>query len=364
MSRARKTFALFILMSLLSGVEAFAKEYYEFYEEGLAAVRNKQWSVVIEKMNAAINIEPNENKRARSYGANFFAYHPYYYRGIAYFNLNQYQLAIDDLQKALGTGKENLGTPESWVLRAEQRMMREPPPVAPPTTQTVAVTQPPTQTVPVTPPPTQTTVATDPALAGARQRAEGLIAQAQQKQSAATKSRASSLAAGDFTTASQTFSQAQQRRASARTSGDWNEVGNLADQASRQFDLAISNAKLASAGQPATTTTQASPVVVAGDNVAIRASLRSALSLYFEGDFEASSKLLEGLSGQQASNPMILAFLGAARYNSYVLSGGKQEEKKALATDAFRRAKQIKPGLELSAKYFSPRVRNFYESVN
>jgi cytidyltransferase-like protein len=37
---------------------------------------------------------------------------------------------------------------------------------------------------------------------------------------------------------------------------------------------------------------------------------------------------------------------------------------RVVAEFAFRHARQIKSGLKLSDKYFSPRVRNFYESLN
>jgi hypothetical protein len=96
---------------------------------------------------------------------------------------------------------------------------------------------------------------------------------------------------------------------------------------------------------------------------ALKAKVRDALRAYFAGDFQRSEIALELLSKEQESNAMIWAFLGASRYNGYILSGEANGGMKSGAEDAFRRARRIKPSLQLNAKYFSPRVRNFYESI-
>ncbi|MGA8810226.1 MAG: hypothetical protein WB973_20335, partial [Thermoanaerobaculia bacterium] len=73
------------LALLLASTAAFAS-WYDDYDDGLKAARSGQWSTVISKMTAAINGNPKENDKARSYGAIFINYHPYYYRGVAYLN--------------------------------------------------------------------------------------------------------------------------------------------------------------------------------------------------------------------------------------------------------------------------------------
>lgn len=348
--------ALFVLAT-----PALAKEYYESYEDGLKAVDKKDWNAVISLMTEAINKVPEENKRARSYGANFFAYHPYYYRGIAYYNTGQYEKAISDLQKALGNGKINLGTPESWVLRAEQRIL--------------AGQSTPTPTPTPTPVPVTPTV--DPNLAPARKRAEDLMATADQKVNQARSARAHTLAASDFNAAQQRLVDARSRSINATTAADWNEVATLADQASRQFDLAISNAKIAAAQQtPTTTTPTPTPVTTtpvstptpvttpATGTAGMKPKVRDALNYYFSGQFDRSEFEFEQLARDASSNPMIWAFLGASRYSNYILRGESREDLRRGAADAFRRAKEIKPGMQLDQKYFSSRIRNFYESVN
>jgi tetratricopeptide (TPR) repeat protein len=298
MSRASLAILLAFAIVLLGAGAAMAEEFYESYDAGLKAVESKDWNTVVTKMTEAIRKNPKENRRERSYGANFFPYHPYYYRGIAYFNLGKYPEAIEDLQKALGTGRVNLGTPESWVLRAEDRMRYNPPPQQPPPT-TTQVTQQPTQ-----PPPTTT----------------------QQQPPAQQPTRPQQQPPAQQPTRPQQQPPAQQPTRPQQ--------------------------------QPPTV-----PVPTT-DTGALKAKVRDALRAYFNGDFQRSEIALDLLTKEQESNAMIWAFLGASKYNGYILSGESNGSMKSGAEEAFRRARQLKPSLQLNAKYFSPRVRNFYESVD
>lgn len=295
MTRASRILAFALLLVLLGSGVAHAKEFYESYEEGLKSVQSKNWNDVITKMTEAIGKNPKENKKERSYGANFFPYHPYYYRGIAYFNLGKYEEAIADLQRALGVGKVNLGTPDSWVLRAESRMAMgmgggttTPPPPPPTATQVVVIPPPPppptaTQVV-VVPPPTTTRPPVIPPPTTTR--------------------------------------------------------------------------------PPVTTTPTTTPPVPPVTTGGLKAKVRDALRSYFNGDFQRSEIALDLLSKEQQSNAMIWAFLGASKYNTYILSGEANGSMKLGAEEAFRKARQLKPSMQLNAKYFSPRVRNFFESIN
>ena len=288
MTRASRILVCALLLVLLGSGVAHAKEFYESYDEGLRAVESKNWNDVVTKMTEAINKNPKENRKERSYGANFFPYHPYYYRGIAYFNLGKYEQAIADLQRALGVGRVNLGTPDSWVLRAEQRMAmgmgggQQTPPPPPTATQAVVVPPPP-------PPPTQVVVVPPP-----------------------TTTRPPVVPPPTTT-------------------------------------------------RPPVTTTPVTTPVTAGT---LKAKVRDALRAYFNGDFQRSELALDLLSKEQGSNAMIWAFLGASKYNTYILSGESNGSMKLGAEEAFRKARQLKPSMQLNAKYFSPRVRNFFESIN
>jgi tetratricopeptide (TPR) repeat protein len=360
MRHVRKSI-LALLAFFVLATPVLAKEYYEFYEDGLKAMAKKDYATVISLMTEAINREPEENKRARSYGANFFAYHPYYYRGIAHYNTGQYEKAITDLQRALDNGKINLGTPESWVVRAEQRILagqQAPPPTTPPVS-----------------PPSPVTPQVDPALAPARKQAEDLMAAADQKASQARSARANTLAASDYGAAQQKLVNARSRSVSAGTTADWNEVARLADQAGRQFDLAIASARAAAQQTPVTpppvirptttaTTRPTTTPATSGSTAAMKTKVREALNYYFSGQFDRSEFQFEQLTREAASNPMVWAFLGASRYSHYILEGESRDDLRRGAADAFKRAREIKPGLRLDDKYFSSRIRNFYESVN
>ena len=92
MSRA-KFFAVALLVLLLPAGAAMAS-WYDDYDQGVAAVRRGDWGTVISKMSSAIKGNAKEANSARTYGAIFINYHPYYYRGVAYLNTGKFEQAI------------------------------------------------------------------------------------------------------------------------------------------------------------------------------------------------------------------------------------------------------------------------------
>ena len=119
----RKLAVALLAVSLTAGV-AMAAEWYDNYDEGIAAVRKGQWQTVVQKMSAAIGAKSQENDKLRAYGTLFYNYHPYYYRAVAYLNLGQYEKAITDLQQTSGPGEENLGSRFLQTLDAHARRER------------------------------------------------------------------------------------------------------------------------------------------------------------------------------------------------------------------------------------------------
>src|SRR5437763_14733739 len=109
------------LAVLLTASAAFAS-WYDDYDDGLKAARNGQWSAVIQKMTAAINGNPKENDKARTYGAIFINYHPYYYRAVANLNLGRYEQAVTDLEKTSGPGPEDLGGIDTLMQKAKAKL--------------------------------------------------------------------------------------------------------------------------------------------------------------------------------------------------------------------------------------------------
>src|ERR1051325_6579057 len=127
-------FVAFFIATFFIATGAMAS-WYDDYDAGLNAARKGQWSTVIQKMTAAIGGNPKENDKARTYGAIFISYHPYYYRGIAYLNTGKFEQAIADLERAEGIGDENLGSIQVNMGRAQQKLAAastpEPQPPAP-----------------------------------------------------------------------------------------------------------------------------------------------------------------------------------------------------------------------------------------
>jgi hypothetical protein len=345
--------ALLILV-LLSASPLMAKEWYDSYAEGIKAARAKNWSLVVSKMNEAIAKKPNEGDRERTYGAIFLNYKPYYYRGVAHLNLGNMNEAVRDLERTAGPGELELGSTDSLISKA-QRGTQQPPPVNNPTTTTQAPIHTPT---PTPKPPGPITPTVDPNIEPARRRAEALISGAQQKREEAVSREAQAHAASQFNTAQNLLLQAESRRANADSAADWKAVGDLADRSQRTFSLATSTA------QAALTKAQTNVNAVAEDVLSpMKKQLRGALEDYFNGNFDRAASSFEALSKSLRNNASIHAYLGASYYYSWYLGGNSEPDKLNNAKKAFSQVRRLNPSMKLSSKYFSPRVRKYYDSV-
>src|SRR6185369_10283477 len=63
-----------------------------------------------------------ESNSARTYGAIFINYHPYYYRGVAYLQTGKYEQAISDFEKTSGPGETDLGPLGDLMQRAKTKL--------------------------------------------------------------------------------------------------------------------------------------------------------------------------------------------------------------------------------------------------
>lgn len=357
---------LLTILLIASSLELHARQWFDVYREGIDAAKRQNWSVVIQKMNEAIALKPQEEARARTYGAIFIAYRPYYYRGIAHLSLGQTAEGVADLERTGGPGELNLGGVETMLVQARQTLAaqaaaQQPDPTPPVTTPTPAQPTP----RPADPPPTQTpsrpapsVPSVDPALAPARTRAESLMTRANRTLQEARRAQAPSLAADQYTTGERLLLEASSAQSSADSTAEWNRVASLADRAQRSLAASVTSASIAS-NASRTLPSQTTDEVLADT----RAQLRDALESYFGGRFSEAARALESLSRNDGrSYPMVWAFLGAAHYYEYYLEGERDQAKREAALAAFRRARSLDPSLELSSRYFSPRVQRFYES--
>ncbi len=352
----RRTITLALMMVVFAATSAHASWYDDYYA-GVAAARAGNWKTVVTKMNAAIAGNKSESNRARTYGAIFINYHPYYYRGIAYLNTGQYDQAIADLEKTSGAGELDLGPIGAHLERAKRQLAAasEPEPVRP--------TPVPTQTVePTRPTPVQPTQpAIDPAL---RQRASAAIASTKQKLQAAQQRRAAG--SPQYTQAMTIFTDASARNASARTNDDLHSVIQLADNAGDLADLAMPpNVPTPPPLNPGVTPSPITPKPVAAANAALEdhsEELKRALELYFAGEFEDAARGFEQLTRKMPTNGWIWAFLGASQYSQYAFEA--EESYRAAATKSFQKAKQLRTWKGgLPTKYFSKRIRKAFEDT-
>ncbi len=345
MTTRARTLAV-VLFTLVVASAAHAS-WYDDYDAGLAAVRAGNWQTVITKMSAAIKGNANESNKARTYGAIFINYHPYYYRGVAYLNVGRYEQAIADLERTSGPGQENLGSIGELMSSAKRQLAQsapEPEPVKPEPVRPV-VTQP--QPQPVQPAVPQI----DPAL---RQRAASALAAAKQKLQQAQKRAPSS---AQYTQAVGIFTDATTRNATAKNNDDLNAIITLAGNAGDLADLAMP----ANVPAPVVAPTPSKPVVAADAVLSdYKQQLRRALENYFNGEFDDATRQFADLSNKLPKNGWIWAFLGASQYSLYAFEA--DENYRAAALRSFRKAKQLRTFGKggLPDKYFSKRIRRAY----
>jgi tetratricopeptide (TPR) repeat protein len=328
--------------------------WYDDYDAGINAVRKGQWSTVIAKMSAAIAANPKENDKARTYGAIFISYHPYYYRGVAYLNTGNYEKAIADLERAEGAGEENLGGIETLMGRAKSKLAAASAPEPQPPAPQPAVVQPqPRPAVPVPQPAVQPAAPSiDPAL---RQQAAAALNEAKNHLTSAQGRKAT--ASPSYQQATQQLTNAIALNGTAKSNDDLRQVINLAQSAASIADLAV--APGAPAVAPPPTRPVAASTMVLGDTAK---RVRQALESYFRGDFDDAASAFQRLSAEMPKNGWIYAFLGASQYSQYAFEA--DEKYKNAALESFRKAKQYgkwKNGLP--EKYFSRRIRRVFANA-
>ncbi len=99
----RRLVCLIILFLIAWGqVAKAAKEWYDYYQDGLQAMKNQRWREAIENFEKAIAENPQPRKRVVTPGNWILTdYYPYLQLGIAYLRLGQPEIAEKYLNKAL-----------------------------------------------------------------------------------------------------------------------------------------------------------------------------------------------------------------------------------------------------------------------
>jgi tetratricopeptide (TPR) repeat protein len=341
---------------VLAATAALAS-WYDDYDQGLDAVRRGQWQTVVAKMTAAINGNSKENDKARTYGAIFINYHPYYYRGVAHLNLGHYEQAVADFERTSGPGPEDLGNIDTLMGKAKSKLAAatapEPTPQPQPQPQPV---RPAPVPLPVPAPVQPAAPSIDP---GLRQQVTNEINNARGRMGAAQQRKASG--APQFAQATQALADANTRSATAKSNDDLRAALASAQNAALLFDAAAAPAAVATVPAPVPQPSRptAASSLVLGDT---SRRVRSALQQYFNGEFEEAARAFQSLSGELPNNGWIYAFLGASQYSVYAFE--TDENYKTAAVDSFKKARRygkFKDGLP--AKYFSRRIRRAFEAT-
>jgi len=317
--------------------------WYDDYDAGVNAIRKGQWSVAVQRMTAAINANPTEHDRARTYGNIFISNHPYYYRGVANLNLGKYEQAIHDFEQARGVGEVDQGSIETLMQRARTKLDASKPP---PVTDTVVTT---TTAVTIThPPPPPPPPSIDPAL---RQRARAAIDDAKRHLDEAKNRKAGGTQ--PYNDAVKAIADANTRSALAKSNDDLNAAiaiaGNAAMMADAAQPLSI---------QQQTKETGANKIILGPTDRLVH----RALTNYFAGEFDAASSDFMKLTEQMPKNAWVWAFLGASQYSQYAFEA--DEKYRMSAMESFRQAKRLhnwKDGLP--SRYFSKRIRRVFDSA-
>lgn len=342
-------FAVMIVIVLAAAGGLANASWYDDYDAGLVAVRKGQWSVVLDRMTKAIAGNPNENNKARTYGAIFINYHPYYYRGVANLNLGRYEQAVADLEKTTGPGPENLGSIDVLIQNAKLKLAAASEPVAP-------VPEPRSQPVVPVPAPQPATPVIDAALRG---RAQAALQQARSRIEAARDRNATGTS--QFQSALQQFTDANTRLAAAKSNDDLNAIIAVAENVMLIADSAVApQVPATSTATAGTTRTGGAANVVLAD---ASRRVREALESYFRGDFDVAASMFSRLAKDMPTNGWIWAFLGASQYSRYAFEADERYRTQAL--EAFRKARTYgRWGRDgLPSKYFSRRIRRAFNET-
>ncbi|HEX9161901.1 MAG TPA: hypothetical protein VF980_09370 [Thermoanaerobaculia bacterium] len=349
--KAVRLSVLALLCALVSAGIALAS-WYDDYDAGVDAALKGQWQTVVQKMTAAINGNPNESNKARTYGAIFINYHPYYYRGVAYLNLGKYQQAISDFERTSGPGAEDLGSLDALMQRAKDRLAAA---TATPPLETAR----PQVTTTVAPAPSTTQ---QPAIDNAlRTRARAALDQAKTHLQSAQQRKATT--SQQYQSALNAYTAANSRLATVKNNDDLNAIIAEAENVTLLADSATAATVATTAPAPprtapATRSSSAAQTVL-GDT---SRRLHRALQDYFSGDFDKAEQGFQELSKEMPKNAWIWAFLGASQYSQYAFEG--EDSYKAAAITSFRKAKTYgrwKDGLP--EKYFSRRIRKAFKET-
>jgi len=98
----RKTGRIYLplLVMVFCTVGLLADRWYRDYEKALQAVKRGEWRQAVTLLEESLKKKERPQQKARTVGLEFIDYYPYYYLGLAYYNLGRYESAAEALEKS------------------------------------------------------------------------------------------------------------------------------------------------------------------------------------------------------------------------------------------------------------------------
>ena len=91
-------FLILIIIILISKPLLCQEKFYHYYDKGLRYMEKEDYLRAIEEFKSAVSLEFEDAKMKRTYGTRFIKYFPHREMGIAYYNLEEYDNAMGELQ--------------------------------------------------------------------------------------------------------------------------------------------------------------------------------------------------------------------------------------------------------------------------
>ncbi|MHC4180913.1 MAG: tetratricopeptide repeat protein, partial [Planctomycetota bacterium] len=85
---------LVVAAMVLIAHSAAADTWYEHYSKADKALVDQDWTLAVQEINQALEKKGDSGARVRTYGMNVTAYFPYLKLGVAYYNLDQFDAAL------------------------------------------------------------------------------------------------------------------------------------------------------------------------------------------------------------------------------------------------------------------------------
>jgi tetratricopeptide (TPR) repeat protein len=375
-----------------------AQDFKTSYRKGLTAIDRGKWSEVARWMDEAVAANPTASTdKIKFYGTRYVEYTPYYYLGLAHYNLGNCAEAVRAWDTAAAQGVADLSDIQSSLEECRRQIVTPTPIPRPTATPAPVAPPPPIPTRPdrelinraianaeraiggaATAETAITQLRTDPEMARAwdtdstLQRefdeAAGLLSTARdtlQRGIAESDPETLQQAADLAARAERRFERAEPRLTALRSEID-RELQTEAERLAEQRRLELEAAQAAEARPTAITVDR--PVAVVATQVPERqpapVKLRSAAKSYLAGEYaETISILTDPEFSDPRASALALLLRAASRFGLYYEGGEADAGLREMAEDDVRSCRRFDTGITPDDGAFSPRFARFFSQT-